>query len=271
MKKLSFLLDLELTKYKSNTTMKVLLLSLVVIFPLAVLLVSGLIERIAVEQFKQILLSADLFWLLSGYISNWLVYFFMSFLGIFIVTMEYNNNTLRQNLITGLSRVEFLLSKLLSLAVISLMLTLWFYLITIIFSIYLGIDIVFNPYELLSVLSSHALMCFGYGVVGMLFGMVFKSMGLSIILFLLYASILEPAFAGLAHRSVLGGNGHLFYPMTTIKNLFPFPYLEFADTLVGPEENLKFSLTMKEALLSSSGYILTFIGLAYIKMKKGNF
>lgn len=271
MKKLSFLLDLELTKYKSNTTMKVLLLSLVVIFPLAVLLVTGLIERIAVEQFKQILLSADLFWLLSGYISNWLVYFFMSFLGIFIVTMEYSNNTLRQNLITGLSRVEFLLSKLLSLAVISLLLTLWFYLITIIFSIYLGIDIVFNPYELLSVLSSHALMCFGYGVVGMLFGMVFQSMGLSIILFLLYASILEPAFAGLAHRSVLGGNGHLFYPMSTIKNLFPIPYLDFAGNLVGPEENFKFSLTTKEALLSSSGYILTFIGLAYLKMKKGNF
>ncbi|TVQ48369.1 MAG: hypothetical protein EA362_05660 [Saprospirales bacterium] len=271
MKKLFFLLDLEMTKYKSNITMKVLLLSLVVIFPLAVLLVSGLIERIAVDQFRQILLSADLFWMLSGYISNWLVFFFMSFLGIFIVTMEYSNNTLRQNLITGLNRVEFLLSKLLSLAVISLLLTLWFYFITILFSIYLSIEIEFNPYELLSVLSAHVIMCFGYGVVGLLFGMVFKSMGLSIILFLLYASILEPAFAGLAHRSILGGNGHLFYPLNTIKDLFPFPYLEFANTLVGPEENLKFSLSIKEALLSSSTYILIFIGLAYIKMKKGNF
>ena len=271
MKKLSFLTDLEWTKYRSNNTMKVLLLSLVVILPLAVLLVSSFIDRIGTPEIKNVLFSEDRFWLLTGYISNWLVYFFMAFLGIFIVTMEYSNRTLRQNLITGLSRVDFMLSKLIALAVIALLLTCWFYFITILFSLYLGIEIVGNPYELISILSAHFLMCFGYGVVGLLFGLVFKTMGLSIILFLLYASIIEPSFAGLVHRSVLGGSGHLFYPMSAIKNLFPFPYLDFAGALVGPEENLKFSLSIREAILSSLAYISIFIGLAYLKMKKGDF
>jgi len=271
MKKLFFLFDLEWTKYKSNKTMAVMLISLVIIFPLAVLLVSSFIDRVGTDGVKEILFSQDRFWMLTGYINNWLVYFFMAFLGIFMVTMEYSNKTLRQNLITGLLRSDFLLSKLLTLMIISILLTLWFYFITVLFSFYLGIETVLNPYELKSVLTAHILMCFGYGVVGLLFGLIFKNMGLSIILFLLYASILEPAFSGLLHRSILGGNGHLFYPVSTIKNLLPFPYLDFADVLMGPEEQLKFSLSLKEAILSSTGYIAIFIGLGFLKMKKGNF
>ena len=43
-------------------------------------------------------------WEWLGYFGNWMVFFVLGFLSVLMVTNEYNNRTLRQNIITGLDR-----------------------------------------------------------------------------------------------------------------------------------------------------------------------
>jgi hypothetical protein len=70
-------------------------------------------------------------WQYLGYIGNWLCFFFFGFLSIVVVTTEHSYRTMRQNIITGLSRQQYFLSKFYLIVVVSLLAALlcpvWFY------------------------------------------------------------------------------------------------------------------------------------------------
>lgn len=271
MKNFSHLLQLEFAKYYQNKTMRVLAVAIFLMLPVALLLIQGIILRILPEDFPINLFDYPGFWGLAGYVHNWVVYFFMVFMGVYIITMEYNYKTLRQNLITGLRRSEFLTSKLLLLGLFALVLTVWFTVITLVFGFIYGNEFEINLGDDWVHPIRNWLMCFGYGVIGLFFGLIFKSMGLSIILFFTYAVIFEPAWAALGHRNLFGGSSHLFYPVNSIKDLFPFPYYDTLTEMAPPEEQMTFALTSNEAMIASVITISALVVLSFWKMKKGNF
>src|SRR5690625_5061327 len=91
-------------------------------------------------------------WHFNAYIAD----FLKLFLAIVIVSMmanEYSNRTLKQNLIDGLSKKEFISSKFLTVLVFSLISTIFLFIITMIlgwsFSDYTELSIVFSDLEYL--------------------------------------------------------------------------------------------------------------------------
>lgn len=274
MDKLMKLIKLEFSKYLKNNTMRVLIIAMLAIYPAALHLVYRIIKGLKNEgegnPFLEVLYTQSRLWELGGYINNWVVYFFITFTGVYMITMEYKYKTLRQNLLSGLKRYEFLLSKMLFLFILSVFLTIWFALISSLFSVVIHSDVPLEFFDQWKFFLRNLIMCFGYGMVGMLFGLVFRSLGLSIILFYTYALVVENGLA-LLHRFLIGGSHYLFYPLNSIKDIFPFPYLDMAEMVGDPEMEFKFSLFTNEALISASLYIIIFIALGFWKMRKGNF
>ena len=65
-------------------------------------------------------------WEYLGYVGNWLTFFFMGFFAVLMITLEYSNRTLRQNIINGFTRVEFYKAKIYFVLAISFLATLYY-------------------------------------------------------------------------------------------------------------------------------------------------
>lgn len=122
--------------------------------------------------------------------------YFKMFLGvvvIILITSEYSYKTIRQNVISGLSRWDFLVSKLLTVAIISLFATLLVFIIGTILGLIhsdeVSLGIFFGKTEFLL---AYFLEMFAFLSLAFLIGMLVKRSGFAIGLLLLYFYILEP-------------------------------------------------------------------------------
>ena len=122
--------------------------------------------------------------------------YFKMFLGvvvIILITSEYSYKTIRQNVISGMSRWDFLVSKLLTIGLITLFATLLVFIIgTILGLIYseeLSVGIFFGKTEFLL---AYYLEMFAFLCMAFMIGMLVKRSGFAIGLLLLYFYIVEP-------------------------------------------------------------------------------
>lgn len=107
------LLNIEIQKLKASTLFKVFILSYYVILSCIALVASLKIEflGLTIDLAQQGLFDAPLLWHMNTYVATMLKWF----LAIIIVSSmvsEYQYGTLKQNLIDGLSKKEFILSKI---------------------------------------------------------------------------------------------------------------------------------------------------------------
>ncbi len=265
------LLQLEWMKYRGNKTMVIFFLATVILYPIGLLLTHTFLTSVIPEDIPVDLFKFPEIWALTGYVVNWISYIFIVLMGMQMITLEYSGKTLRQNLITGLTRAEFLLSKVLFLAVACLVLTLWFGIATLLLGLYAGSEIQLELSEVLKYLFLHFLMVFAYGFVGLVIGLVFKVLALSFILFFIYASFIEPAFAHLVHNNIFGGSSYLYYPANSFKDLLPFPYYVHISEMIEPEDQIQFALSNNHAIIASLIYLGLLGFLAWRKMQRSNF
>lgn len=270
MNKVGFLVKLEWLKYRKNRSMMVFSLSALLLFPIACMLLYSFTTRVIPEEFPLKLYEFPNLWALTGYISNWITYFLAVITGIYIVTMEYTHKTLRQNVITGLSRGEFLQSKILFLLIYSFGLTIWYVIVTLIFGLFASDSVAVSFSSDSFFVITHFLMVFAYGVLGMFFGLIFKSLGLSFILFFLYASFLEPIFSRLVHGYIFGGDSHLFYPANVFKDLLPFPFYSSLADLMPPDQQFRMALTTNESIVASLIYLTLLLVFMNWRLKKSD-
>jgi ABC-2 type transport system permease protein len=142
------------------------------------------------------------------------------------ITNEYTYRTLRQNIIDGLSRSEFLISKILTNVLLSLMS------VTMIFLVGLITGLIYSPYvDLdrmitdLEFFPAYFLEIFFFLSYALLLGILIKRSGLTIILLLLSQMI----------ESIITANIDdyvpwlvPFFPMKSIWNLIEFPLPRYA-------------------------------------------
>lgn len=111
---------------------------------------------------------------------------------IIFITNEYSYRTIRQNIITGLSRFDFLMSKLLSIATISLFATILLYIIGIILGFMNTKDVTLTMFfGKSSFLFAYFLELFAFMVFALLLGILVKRSGFAIGLLALYYYIIE--------------------------------------------------------------------------------
>lgn len=210
-------------------------------------------------------------WTFLGYGAGWMSFFFLGFLSILMVTNERNNKTMRQNIITGLTRKEYFLSKLYFIFVISACAAIYFALVALAYgfthneTIYLSTILKDSDYILKVFLSSFAYMSFG-----LFLGILIKRTGIAVVLYFAYGFFLEKIVRYGVHYWLIVENKSIhFYPVNSFSDLTPVPVAEFgADFL--EKNDISIFLTAPEAIITSLIYVVIFLGLSYRILKKSD-
>lgn len=230
------LLTIEFYKLKHSRSSRVLSIAYFVILSFIALLASieFNIGDIQIRIADQGIFNFPFIW----HFNTWVAATLKFFLAIVIVSMisnEYSNRTLKQNLIDGLSKKEFILSKFYTVIAFSLLSTVFILIMTLIlgysFSDYTEFSIVTREMEFLF---AYFLKLVGFFSFCLFLGVLVKRSAFALG-FLFVWWIFENITYGLLRWQVsenLADNVVQFFPLESMKNLInlPFQRLSFIET-----------------------------------------
>jgi len=197
-------------------------------------------------------------WQLLTYIAS----FFNLLLGILIivlVTDGYSYRTLRQQVIDGMSRTELVLAKFYVILGIGAAATIFLLLVGLYFGFRHSTDTSMNAIlGQIDHLSYFFVQAVGYMTLAMLFGFLVKRSGMAIIIFILYAQVLEPILQFWLNDAI-----DQYLPIKAFKSLTPMPGQELLDQMTTPTGLLQPAWATLPALC----YIGLFLLLAYYSLK----
>ncbi len=223
------LLGLEWAKVSSYGLFRAVLILTLSLFLLSVFVFSRIDISVPGFTWRNLFRFPDV-WSSFAWVASW----FNLLLAILVITIagnEFSGRTLRQQVMTGLSREQWLAGKgilitglaLFGLAIVTVA--------GFIFGFIFTGDL--NPGDIFSnmgILAVYFLQAVGYMVLGMLFISVLRSNALSIILYLLYFIMIEPIIRGLCPAEI-----RPWFPVKIISHLTPFP--EFLQITSGDQVN----------------------------------
>lgn len=155
---------------------------------------------------------------------------FLSILVIILTTNEYNFRTHRQNVIDGWSRLQFYHAKIGLVVLISMLATLYLFLVGAVLGIAADGDVsyMFNAgYKL----GYFFLLTLNYLGFALLIGLWIRRSGLAIGLFLLYSMIIEHILEAILNWKISFNPGN-FLPLQASDELLPFPMMKMAQSLM---------------------------------------
>jgi len=189
--------------------------------------------------------------------------YFRFLIGIFIIisiTNEFSYKTIRQNVIDGLSRADFITSKVLFILGFSLIAT------VVVLFIGLGMGSIYSPESEMRFIVKHIdfvgaffLATLNYLLLVMTIGLIVKKAGLAIVILIIY-----PAFEWILKIPLPHNLEYLteFLPYSALSNLIdiPFPKYVFIE--------IRDAVKIKDVLINLAwGPILVFIGYKSIANK----
>lgn len=205
--------------------------------------------------------------------------FFKLFLAIVIVSMmanEYSNKTIKQNLIDGLSKKEFILSKFLTVISFALISTVFLFVVSLI------LGLIYSDYNELTIIFSDLefVLAFFVKLVGffsfcLFLGILVKRSAFALG-FLILWQIIEGITRGLIRWKLFDGHTTEmvmgFFPLQSMYNLIkePFTRLEAVQTVadqVGEKINLNYHVHWYEIVIVLM-WAAIFIYLSYTLLKK---
>lgn len=169
-------------------------------------------------------------WINVGYLTKG----FSCLIGIIIIiltTNEYQFRTNRQNVIDGWKREQFFHAKWGIVVILSLVVTLYTTIEGLVFGITNGSSISSAGTDMVKMLYVFVLTLNYFGL-ALTLSFFLKKSGMTIIIFLLYAYIIEIILTKLLNRYV-GGNIGDFLPMESSSNLLTFPVLATFKPMLG--------------------------------------
>jgi ABC-type transport system involved in multi-copper enzyme maturation permease subunit len=272
------LISIEFQKIWKNKASKVLTLTYFILLSFIALIAS---IKFDLGVFKFHLAEMGIFnfpfiWHFNTYVAAWLKFF----LAIVIVSMmanEYSYGTLKQNLIDGLSKKEFVLSKFFTVVVFALCSTIFVFVMTLIlglcFSSYTEFGIIFTN---LDYLLAFFIKLTGFFSFCLFLGILVKRSAFALG-FLLVWSILEGIAKGLLvfkifPDSTIGYTIMKFFPLEAMSNLIiePFTRLSVIKTIgnqMGVENVKDYSVDYFSVLIVLVWTFL-FVYLSYKLLKK---
>lgn len=190
----------------------------------------------------------------------WVGGFFKFILGVMIIisiTNEYAYRTIRQNVIDGMSRWEFLQSKILTNAVLAATSAVLLFLIALITGLIYSPEIRFTELiDDIEFFPAYFLQLFGYLSFALLMGMVVNRAGLTIIILMVYRGL--ELF--IMHK-IVGVDALLpFFPLESLESLITLPFMRYVF-----REVLDHPLFL--TVLTASFWTFMFNYFAYLKLK----
>jgi ABC-type transport system involved in multi-copper enzyme maturation permease subunit len=272
------LLAIELQKIWKNRASRILTISYFVILSFIALIAS---IKFDIGNFKIHFAEMGIFnfpfiWHFNTYIAAVLKFF----LAIVIVSMmanEYSYGTLKQNLIDGMSKQEFVLSKFLTVVLFALTSTLFIFAMSLIlgfsFSSYTELGIVFSDLEYLL---AYFIKLVGFFSFCLFLGVLIKRSAFAIG-FLFVWNIIEGIAKGLLTfkifpRSETAAQIMQFFPLESMSNLIVEPFtrlsiIQSIKTTIGDNDVKDYSVHFS-AILIVLAWTAIFIFLSYKIIKK---
>ncbi len=267
------LLLLEWKKQKDYVLFKILLLAYIVLLPGA-LMIGKKIPGSTAEGMpfnpQTLFFNFPTVWSWLAYAGNWVVFFVLGFLGVLAITNEYTYRTLRQNIITGLHRRAFYMSKLYFMVAISLVFTAYYALCAIIIgSFHADPFYIKTLFVNMGVVPRYFLMCIGYMSFGLLVGILVKRTGIALFVYLTYAMFLEPVVRWSLHLRLFKHKSMHYYPLNAFEDLCPLPLSGQAEWFLKQNDFTMF-LDATEATTASAIYIALFLFIADKRLEKAD-
>ncbi|MEP3383117.1 MAG: ABC transporter permease subunit [Flavobacteriaceae bacterium] len=271
------LLHIEFIKLWNNRASKILIASYFVLLTSIALIAA---DKFDIGPVKFHLADQGIFnfpyiWHFNTYVTA----FFKLFLAIVIVSMmanEYSNKTIKQNLIDGLSKKEFILSKFLTVVSFSFISTIF------VFTVSLILGLIYSDYNELSIIFSDLefLLAFFVKLVGFfsfcLFLGIFVKRSAFALGFLILWVILEQLIFGLLGWKIMSWpNAKLvkdFFPLESMMNLIEEPATRLSAVQnIGEQigENMQFDYAVHwYEIIIVLCWTAIFIYLSYALLKK---
>lgn len=257
------LLKIEWAKFKKNNVI-ILMLTFFCLFTPASLYFTTILPPLpAFLPSKESFVQFPSVWEYLGYAGNWMVFFFLGVMAIYLVSIDINNKTLRQTIINGLSRKEYFLSKVLSILVISIGATIFYSLLCILIGIInTEADTFKLMFENTYAIPRFFLMTFGYLSFALFLIFSIRRSGIALFLYISYGVIIEVLLRYFIIERIEDGSITNFFPLNTFEDLMPSPVFQFAE---GIPNGIEFELLLsyQQATIASIVYIVLFLGISY--------
>ncbi len=271
------LLQIEFIKLWNNRSSKVLIIAYFVLLT-SIALVAAIKFDIGPIKFhlaEQGIFNFPYIWHFNTFVTA----FFKLFLAIVIVSMmsnEYSNKTIKQNLIDGLSKKEFVLSKFLTVISFALISTIF------VFAVSMILGLIYSDYDEISIIFSDMefLLAFFVKLVGFFTFCLFLGVLVKRSAFALGFLILWQVFEGFVRGmirwkffdsettdAIMG-----FFPLNSMFNLIkePFSRLNAVQTVanqIGEKVTLNYQVHWYEILIVLA-WTWIFVYLSYVLLKK---
>jgi ABC-2 type transport system permease protein len=271
------LLQIEFIKLWNNKASRVLIISYFVLLT-SIALVAAIKFDIGPVKFhlaEQGIFNFPYIWHFNTFITA----FFKLFLAIVIVSMmanEYSNKTIKQNLIDGLSKKEFILSKFLTVISFALISTVFVFVVSMI------LGLIYSDYNELSIIFSDMefLLAFFVKLVGffsfcLFLGILVKRSAFALG-FLILWQVFEGFVRGMLRWQLFDGETTDaimgFFPLNSMWNLIkePFSRLSAVQTVaeqIGEDFKLDYHVQFYEVFIVV-GWTAIFVYLSYTLLKK---
>jgi ABC-type transport system involved in multi-copper enzyme maturation permease subunit len=271
------LLDIELHKLRYSRSAKILTLTYFILITFIALFASIEFDLGSVHfrLADQGIFNFPFIWHFNSYIAALL----KLFLAIVIVSMmsnEYSNRTLKQNLIDGMSKKEFVLSKFFTILLFSLISTLFLFVVSLVlgysFSDYTELSIVFLDMEYLL---AYFVKITGFFAFCMFLGILIKRSAFALG-FLFIWWIFENIANGILSWRIFKESDMAekivqFFPLSSMSNLVVEPFtrlnvIQTAATQIGSELDKDYSVHWYQLLIVIA-WTFVFVFLSYTLLK----
>ncbi len=273
------LLNIEFQKLRYNKAAKVLTITYFILIT-AIALIASYEFKFGGVNFRladQGIFNFPYIWHFNSYIAAWLK-LFLAIVIVSIMANEYSNRTLKQNLIDGLSKKEFLTSKFLAVIVFSFISTLFLFVVSLV------LGLIFSDYNEFSIITSGLEFVFAYFIklVGffsfcMFLGILIKRSAFALG-FLIFWQIIELIFRLISSLFKWKFDSHIidkiipFLPLDSMSNLInePFSRLNFIQSAANQlGENFKVDHAVHwYEILIVIFWTAIFVRLSYVLLKK---
>jgi ABC-2 type transport system permease protein len=197
---------------------------------------------------------------------NWAAFFSLGFLSVLTITNEFEYKTLRQSVISGLSRTDAFLSKVLFIVSLSALATIVYALLALLFGA-LTTETIYasRVTEGFSWMGNFFVMCVGFSSFALFMGTLLRRSGVSLFLFLTWEFFIEPIIRYAFHFRLIAKNDTMhYYPMKAFNSLVPVPIPRMASGMVNGE-GIKYIFDTNTAMIVSIVYIgLLLFGTYYL-------
>lgn len=272
------LLEIEYHKLRYSRSAKILVLTYFILITF-IALIASIEFNLGAINFRvadQGIFNFPYIWHFNSYIAALL----KLFLAIVIVSMmsnEYTNRTLKQNLIDGLSKKEFIASKFLTVTVFSLISTIFLFVVSLIlglsFSDFTEVSIIFSDMEYMI---AYFVKLTGFFAFCMFLGILVKRSAFALG-FLFIWWILESIVYGVLkwkifRDSEVADNIARFFPLESMSNLIKEPFsrlsaVQTAATQIGSEIEKDYGIHWYQLIIVII-WTAIFVFLSYKLLKK---